>query len=61
MPVLGQPATLGLAASMVIQLTLFGSVTLAGLLLLAWRAVHNVGSQRSDPVNADGREDPGPA
>lgn len=61
MPALGESPALGLAAATVIQLALFGSVTIAGMLLLAWRGVHNAASPRSDPVNADGREDPGPA
>lgn len=45
MPALGVAASVGIAASGLLQLCLLGSTTLVGLLLMLRRAVHNVAPQ----------------
>lgn len=48
LPALGWPASLGVLASALIQLFLFGSVTLAGLLLYLGRSMHNMRRIRNE-------------
>ena len=55
LPVFGLSATLGVLGSVLIQVFLFGSVTLAGLVLYVGRSMHNVGLLRHEaPLDGPG-------